>query len=153
MVESWQHGFPAPGVLQDGELVLELFEMALHRIHRVPTYHFRMVHRDSLEELGGINLRVGSDPHIERYAGHVGYSVQPVHRGHRYASRSLRLLIPLAGKLHLNPLWVTCDPENIASRRTCELAGAKFVEIVNVPEHCIIHRKGHIRKCRYRLDL
>jgi len=53
----------------------------------------------------------------------------------------------------LDPLWITCDPENVASQRTLELAGAEFVEIVDVPEHCIIHRKGHPRKCRYRLPL
>ena len=59
----------------------------------------------------------------------------------------------LNGEFNLDPLWITCDPENIASRRTLELAGAKFVEIVDVPENCIIHRNGHPRKCRYRLSL
>src|SRR5712664_3108079 len=97
-----------------------------------------------------INLRVGSSPHIELYAGHVGYGVEPAHRGHRYASRALRLLIPVARELWLDPLWITCDPENIGSRRACEVAGAKVVEIVAVPATCIIHQSGHPKKCRYR---
>jgi len=104
-------------------------------------------------EVGNINLRVGSTPHIELYAGHVGFAVHPAYRGNRYASRSPRLLTPLARELRLDPLWITCDPENVQSRRSCELAGAKFVEIVSVPESCIIHQTGHPQKCRYQLDI
>jgi predicted acetyltransferase len=143
----------APGELKDGELVLALADLAPHPVHKVPTYFFRIVHFGSGEELGLINLRARSSSHVELYAGHVGYSVHPTHRGHKYAARSLRLLTPLAGKLGLNPLWITCDPDNIASRRTCELAGAQFVQIVDVPQNCIIHRSGHEQKCRYRLDI
>jgi predicted acetyltransferase len=61
--------------------------------------------------------------------------------------------MPLAREHGLNPLWLTCDPENLASRRSCELAGARFLEIVDVPESCVIYRSGHPKKCRYRLDL
>jgi predicted acetyltransferase len=142
----------APYALQNKDLMLELVEFAPHRIHKVPTYFFRMVHIFSGDELGEINLRVGSTPHIERYAGHIGYKVHPAHRGHRYAARSLRLLIPLARSLQLDPLWITCDPGNIASRRTCEIAGATLIEVVDVPETCIIYRNGHVKKCRYSLS-
>lgn len=140
-------------VLMDGDLTLELVDIAPHPVHKVLTYFFRIVHKDAGEELGRINLRAQNNPHIELYAGHIGYSVHPQYRGHRYAARSLRLLLPFARKLGINPIWITCDPENTASRRSCELAGAKFVEVVDVPEECIIHRDGHTRKCRYRLDL
>ena len=140
-----------PGELRDGELRLELVEFGPHTIHKVPAYSFRMVHAGSAEELGNIRLRVGSTPHVERYAGHIGYGVHERHRGHRYAARSVRLLVPLARHHGLDPLWITCDPENVASRRTLELAGAKFVEIVNVPEDCVIRKDGHPLKCRYRL--
>jgi tagatose 1,6-diphosphate aldolase len=117
----------------------------------VPTYHFRMVHAVTGEEMGTIRLRAGSTHHLGMYAGHIGYGVHEPHRGHRYAARSVRLLVPLARSLGLDPLWITCDPENLASRRTLELAGAQFVEIVDVPEDNIIHKSGHPRKCRYRL--
>jgi predicted acetyltransferase len=137
--------------LQDDELTLELASLRSHPIHKVPTYYFRMIHRDSKEELGDINLRIASSPLIEFYAGHIGYGVHPASRGHRYAARATRLLIPLARELHLSPLWITTDPDNIASRRSCELAGAEFVEIVDVPATSIIHRDGHPKKCRYRL--
>lgn len=140
-------------IVPDGDLLLEPGELALHPVHKVPTCFFRMVHALSGEQMGTINLRIGDSDHLRLYAGHVGYFVDAAHRGNRYASRALRLLMPVARELGLNPLWVTCDPENIASRRTCELAGARLIEIVDVPADCIIRRSGHPRKCRYLLPL
>jgi predicted acetyltransferase len=110
-----------------------------------------MVHTTTAEELGTIRLRIGFTPHIELYAGHVGYGVHEHHRGHRYATRSLLLLASFARRLGINPLWITCDPENVASFRCLELAGAQFVKVVDVREDCVIHKSGHPRKCRYRL--
>ncbi len=66
--------------------------------------------------------------------------------------RALGLLTQVARQLQIDPLWITCDPENIASRRTCESAGARPIEIVELPPNCVIYQSGHPRKCRYRLD-
>lgn len=140
-----------PGELRDGDLKLEMADYAMHQWNKVPTYFFRMLRADSGEELGRINLRVGSTAHVEKYGGHIGFDVTPAHRGHRLAARSVRLLIPLAKQLGLDPVWITCDPENTASRRTLELAGAQYVETVDVPADCCIFQSGHPRKCRYRL--
>jgi len=140
-----------PGELVAGELTLRFERFAPHPVHKVSTYYFRMVHSETGAELGSINLRIGDSAHIERYAGHVGYTVHELHRGHRYAARALRLLVPLAGELGIDPLWITCDPENKASQRILELAGSEFVEVVDVPRECVIFRNGKARKCRYRL--
>lgn len=140
-----------PGELHEDELELEFVDFGSNKIHRVPTYNFRMVNVDLAEVVGSIRLRVGSTPHVELYAGHIGYTVLPEYRGHRYAARSLRLLVPLARRVGLDPLWITCDPENAASRRSLELAGAHYVETVNVPADCVIYHNGHPRKSRYRL--
>jgi predicted acetyltransferase len=142
-----------PEALKDDVLALEQVGVEPHPVHKVPTLFFQIVRIDSVQRVGEINLRLGSNPHIERYAGHIGYTIDPAHRGHHYAARATRLLLPLAHERGLNPLWLTCDPDNLASRRSCELAGAQLIEIVDVPADCIIHRSGHPRKCRYRLDL
>lgn len=138
---------------RDCDLQLQFLRFAQHPVHRVATYFFSMVHAQTGEELGNINLRVNSAPHIERYAGQVGFSVHEAHRGHRYAARSVSLLVSIAKELGFARLWITCDPENVASRRTLELAGAELIETVDVPSDCIIFQSGHLRKCRYRLDL
>ena len=138
--------------LRHGDLELRLTDYSLHSYHRVPTYFFRMKSVDRDVELGTINLRIGSTAHLERYAGHIGYGVHPAHRGHHYAARSVTLLLPLARNLGIDPLWITCDPENMASRRSLEIAGAELMEIVDVPEDCGIRKYGgKVRKCRYRL--
>ncbi|MDE1174997.1 MAG: GNAT family N-acetyltransferase [Edaphobacter sp.] len=141
-----------PGELCDRDLSLILESFGINQVHRTPTYQFQMRRTQTGETLGTIRLRIGSSEHIHRYAGHIGYSVLPEHRGHRMAARSVLLLTPLAAKLEIDPLWITCDPENMASRRSLELAGAEFVEIVEVPSDCIIHQSGHPKKCRYRLS-
>lgn len=143
--------FLEQGELREGELRLTLESYGRHPYHRVPTYSFRMVHVESGADMGGIRLRVGSTPHVERYAGHIGYDVREAFRGHRYAARAVRLLVPLARRVGLDPLWITCDPENLASRRSIELAGGRFVEIVDVPADCAICQTGHPRKCRFRI--
>lgn len=147
--------FMNPGKLIDGdlELVLDSVDQANSALGLVPQYRFKMRRVGTGENLGGINLRVSNEPVIVLYAGHIGYGVAAEHRGHHYAARSCRLLMPLA-KLHqLNPLWITCNPDNFASRRTCELAGGRMIEIVDVPEDNDMYLAGERQKCRYRFDL
>jgi predicted acetyltransferase len=144
-----------PGRLVNGDLELKLVNRypADPMKKYVPVYKFKMVYVGRDDEIGGIDLRVGNTDHIVRYAGHIGYRVHAGHRGHRYAARACRLLLPLARRHGLNPLWITCDPDNVASRRTCEIAGAAFVEIVDLPADTDMYRRGERQKCRYRLDL
>jgi len=103
--------------------------------------------------IGHIELRIGNTNHIVMYGGHIGYGVEPEHRGHHYAARACKLLLPLARRHRLTTLWISCSPDNIASTRTCELLGAKFVEIVNPPADTDMYQQGERQKCRYRLNL
>ncbi len=103
--------------------------------------------------MGRLSLRIGHTEHIEMYAGHIGYSVDPPYRGHRLAARSCLLILPLAQAHGINPLWITCNPENAASRRTCEIIGSTLVETVPIPPSDPLYRWDTKWKCRYRLDL
>jgi tagatose 1,6-diphosphate aldolase len=117
----------------------------------VPTYRFDM--RASGAFAGSISLRIANTPLVVLYLGHIGYGVETAFRGRHFAARSCRLLLPLARHHGLDPVWITCNPDNIASRRTCELAGATLVEIVNVPPEEPLYQRGEKWKCRYRLDV
>jgi tagatose 1,6-diphosphate aldolase len=103
--------------------------------------------------VGRLSLRIGSSRTIEMYAGHLGYEVVPAFRGHRLAERSVRLILPLARRHEFTELWITCNPDNWPSRRTCERLGAELVEIVDVPRASEVFQPGSERKCRYRLVL
>jgi tagatose 1,6-diphosphate aldolase len=142
-----------PNELQTAELVLEFLEYAPHRFLRVPTYFFHMIDPSSQENVGRINLRATNAELVVRFAGHIGYEVAEPHRGRRLAARAVEMLKPLAGRLALDPLWITCNPDNYASRRTCELAGGEFVETIAIPLHNLMYEGGAREKCRYRVDL
>lgn len=142
-----------PGPLADGDLRLELAEFGPHPIHHAPAYFFHMVAEEDRRNAGTINLRLGWDDNLTLYAGHIGYGVDEAYRGRRFAARSVRLLIPLARQHGMTELWITCNPENTASCRSCEIAGAEFVETVAVPESSVYFKRGIREKCRYRLPL
>jgi tagatose 1,6-diphosphate aldolase len=96
-------------------------------------------------------LRVGDAERELRFAGHIGYAIHEAHRGHRFAARTVRILLPLAKRHRLNPVWIACDAENIASRKIALILGAELVEILTVPEGMDIYAEGERYACRYRL--
>ncbi|HOG45165.1 MAG TPA: GNAT family N-acetyltransferase [Anaerolineae bacterium] len=147
--------FHDPGELRDGDLALVLAQTHPEdpAIGWAPSYRFTMVRAGQGTRLGRIDLRVGESHQLVMYAGHIGYEVAPEHRGHHYAARSCRLLLPLARSHGLIVVWITCNPDNWASRRTCELAGAELVEIVDLPGDNEMYWRGERQKCRYRIDL
>ena len=122
----------------------------------VPAYHFWMRIIDAYPAVrmaGGIGLRIGATPEIELYSGNIGYHVYPPARGQHYAERACRLLLPLAKRHGMEMLWITCNPDNIASRRTCERLGAKLVDIIPIPLEHPFRKRGETAKCRYLIDL
>ena len=147
--------FIRPGKLVDGDL--ELVVLGKHppdpvKKH-VPWYEFEMRRVGTQTRIGRIRLRIGRTQHLVRCDGQVGYGVHKRYRGHRYAARSCRLLLPLARAHGLKTLWITCPPNNIASRRTCEIAGGRYVETVRIPKGTEMHQKGMRFVRRYRIDL
>ena len=144
--------FIDPGELVAGELTLGLdsFNEARPEKNLVPWYRFRMIHTILSITMGNITLRLGDNEHIVKYAGHIGYNVDSQFRGHRYAARAVRMLLPHALLHGIEELWITCNPENIASRRTCEIAGGEMIEIVDIPPANPLYLAGERRKCRYR---
>jgi tagatose 1,6-diphosphate aldolase len=144
-----------PGDLIDQDLQLILVRKSLPdaRHRRVPDYLFEMRRTGTRVRMGRVSLRVSNDDHIVLYAGHIGYEVEPHFRGRHYAARSCKLLFPLARQHGLNPLWITCNPDNWPSRRTCERAGGQLVEIVPLPPNTDMFLAGERQKCRYRFDL
>lgn len=117
----------------------------------VPACHF------SINDLNGIrmgvcDLRVGYNDNLY-YGGHIGYRVFPGYRGNHYAGKACLLLFQLARKHGMNYLYITCNPDNFASRKTCEYAGGKLLEIVELPEGNDMRDDGEFEKCIYQFIL
>lgn len=88
-----------------------------------------------------------------RLNGQAAYTVYPAYRGRHYAAEALRLLCVRAKAMGLDRLTVTCRPENAASRRTLERAGAVFEEIAAVPPEHPLSRSGIREVCIYHIDI
>jgi predicted acetyltransferase len=123
-------------------------------ISRCPSYHFwmRLTDASPLRIAGSISLRIGPEAEL-RYAGHIGYNVYPPVRGRHLAERAGRLLFPLARRYGMKSVWITCNPDNTASRKTAQRLGATLVETVPVPPGHELYLRGEREKCRFRIDL
>ena len=83
--------------------------------------------------IGRVSIRHELNDYLSTYGGHAGYGVVPSQRNRGYASQMLRLTLPIAAKLGLPRLLVTCDADNPASQRVIEKAGGKLENILAEP--------------------
>jgi tagatose 1,6-diphosphate aldolase len=147
--------FLDPGELRDGDLLLRPGRHDSGNRSRgwAPAYHFNLVFAETGERIGHLDLRIGDTDHLRLYVGHIGYRVNRAFRGHRYAARAVRLVLPLARRHGMEVLWITCNPDNLASARTCELAGGTYVETIDLPPDSDLYLAGDHQKRRYRFVL
>ena len=133
------------------ELVLDECQPAGQSVWGVPAYIFRIQLRATGQIIGRVSLRIGSEEQL-RYSGHIGYQIDPDHRGNHYAERAARLVLPIARRHGLSEVWITCNPDNPASQRTIERLGATYIETVDVPDDYPM-ADGIRQKRRYCLKL
>lgn len=138
--------------LSDGEIDLTLHEMAPANEEKgyVPAYLYYITRHNSLEIIGEIDIRIGDrDNENIYYGGNIGYGVDESYRGHNYGAKACNI-IKLVGEGHgMDKLLITCNPDNLPSRKTCEKIGAKLLEIVDLPPHNEMFKEGARQKCIY----
>ena len=78
------------------------------------------------EYVGSISLRHTLTDVLLTWGGHIGYSVRPSARRRGHASRALALMLPLCAERGIDPVLVTCDTDNVGSRRTIEKNGGVY---------------------------
>ncbi len=107
--------------------------------------------------LGQASIRPDlSTRYLITYGGHVGYSIRPRHRRRGYGRRILELTLQRCRALGLERVLVTCDEDNVASRRIIEANGGLF-ESGMVMDAAIARAEGRggrqIHKLRYWIEL
>lgn len=73
--------------------------------------------------LGRAKIRHTPNEQLGQLGGHIGYEVRPSARRRGYATLILRLAPRRARELGLTRVLVTCDVDNLASRRVIEANG------------------------------
>ena len=109
---------------------------------------WRITMHNSRKEIGQISYRDGESRCVYYY-GHIGYHIDPPYRGRHFAYRACLLIreeIRMSGK---TSVVITCDPDNPASRKTCERLGCLLEGEASVPED--LRKKYELSevKCRY----
>ena len=140
--------------LENDEIRLSLQRTAEGNAERgwVPAYYFSICDMYG-NEIGECDLRIGHNANTY-YGGNIGYRIEEPYRGRHYAGKACLLLFKLAKKHKMDYLNITCNPDNYASRKTCEYAGCHLVEIVELPEDNDMRvEDGEMKKCIYRIEL
>ncbi|MBE5949951.1 MAG: GNAT family N-acetyltransferase [Lachnospiraceae bacterium] len=114
----------------------------------VPAYYFAICNQEGIK-MGVCDLRIGHNDNLY-YGGNIGYSISEEYRGHHYAGKACLLLFELAKMHQLEYVIITCNPDNYASRKTCEYAGGELLEIVELPEGNNMKERGDTEKCIYK---
>jgi predicted acetyltransferase len=78
---------------------------------------------DGEQYLGRLAIRHRLTPHLLEAGGHIGYDVRPTARRRGHATAMLRAALPVARDLGIESALLTCDADNVASRKVIEHAG------------------------------
>lgn len=116
-----------------------------------PAYYFDICLPDG-PAIGRCDLRIGHSAKLY-VGGNIGYGIDEPYRGHRYAAKACRLLFGLAKRHGLDYVIITCQPDNAASARTCEIAGGRFLEVVDIPEDNEMYAEGKRKVRVYRFEI
>ncbi len=118
----------------------------------VPSLTFIIV-LDEKEPIGKISLRLGHTDNLLMYGGQIGYYIDRSYWNQGYATQACNLLKAKAIENGFLDLWITCNPDNAASRRVCEKIGARLINIVDLPTDNDMYKRGERQKCRYNWTL
>ena len=134
-------GFVDIPELTDGEIELVCVgkKPPIPEMKRVPAYKFEICRNSS--RVGKITLRIGYTDNLY-YGGQIGYAVDEQHRGHGYAEKACRLLVPVIRAHGMKKVLITNNHTNIASRRTCEKLGAKLIRTAPIPVWHELYQNG-----------
>lgn len=118
----------------------------------VPAYHFLICDRQGTV-MGHCALRIGYNDSLY-YVGHIGYSIYEEYRGNHYAAKACKLLFLLAKKHGMSYLYITCNPDNLSSRRICEYLQGEFLGVADLPEDNDMRiNKGKTQMCIFKFNL
>ncbi|MGW5360383.1 GNAT family N-acetyltransferase [Actinopolymorpha pittospori] len=81
---------------------------------------------ENAEYLGRLAIRHRLTRFLLDIGGHIGYDVRPSVRRRGYATAMLRAALPVVRDLGIDRALVTCDTDNVGSRKVIEANGGIF---------------------------
>jgi predicted acetyltransferase len=99
---------------------------------RVPHWHFWLI--DGNDYIGRLILRTGVNEHLLQIGGHIGYEIRPSRRRQGYGKLILKYGLERAKTFGLERVLLTCDEDNLGSRRIIESLGGILESIIEVEQ-------------------
>ncbi len=125
--------FHTPPEYSDGEI--DLFAIRVPPSSRELGFGrertWKITEHGKREEIGQVVYRPGEGKGIYYY-GHIGYHIHPAWRGNHYAAKACRLIAEEIRRSGKSSVIITCDPDNLASRKTCLALGCLWESEVPV---------------------
>lgn len=112
----------------------------------VPATQYIFVREDDDKIVGMLQIRHCLNDYLEKFGGHIGYSVAPSERRKGYASQMLREALPKCKELGIDEVLITCIDNNEASRKTILANGGSYESTVYEPDENVYLE-------RYRITL
>ena len=104
---------------------------------RVPSTQFIFVREEDQKIVGMIDIRHRLNEYLEKYEGHIGYSVAPGERHKGYATQMLKTALPMCRELGIDKVLITCIKGNEGSKRTILNNGGIYESTVYEPDEKI----------------
>ncbi|WP_203338073.1 GNAT family N-acetyltransferase [Nocardioides limicola] len=122
-IAEWAPGWQEPEVFEayTRQLRADALEETPRAAGWVPCTTLWWVQGD--DYLGRLAIRHRLTRHLREVGGHIGYDVRASRRREGHGTAMLAAALPVAGQLGIAQALVTCDVDNVASRRTIERNG------------------------------
>jgi len=78
------------------------------------------------EVVGRLSLRYHLNEFLSKIGGHIGFGVRPSRRRRGYAVEMLGQALPICASIGIEKALITCDADNIRSRKVIERCGGIF---------------------------
>ena len=101
--------------------------------HLVPATQWLFVRKSDGKLVGMLQVRHCFNEYLEKYAGHIGYSVRPCERRKGYAKKMLKMALPFCREIGLEKVLISCIDGNVGSEKTILANGGVYESTVLEP--------------------
>ena len=104
--------------------------------------------------VGRCEFRFESGQDLEYY-GNIGYVIYVPYRGHHFAYHACVKMMTEVKEKHpdLNEVWITCNPDNIASKKTIERLGFEYCYLAQVNPLHELYAQGDTQKEIFKMSI
>jgi predicted acetyltransferase len=100
----------------------------------VQATQFLCIRKSDNKLVAMIQVRHCFNEYLEKYAGHIGYSVRPSERCQGYAKKMLKMALPFCREIGLDKVLISCTDGNIGSEKTILANGGVYESTVLEPK-------------------